>query len=261
MERRQVAAELAAALPNCRNCHNKAKLNCTNHRCHACCIATNTACPGHHDNANRKKRKSDTKAAVPPVDREAMLDALAVDDAMGLLVTGVVAEAVECGYRVRLLVNGYVCEGLLFDDTYVVTLDTLPDNITATQLSTVDTLPSLQHDRSRSLFPPPAASSATSSVAVQSKPKVRHPEGYPKGPRSGYVYYTAAMRARAQSAESEEEKRAVKVEWTALSERERAPYMRLAEMDKQRWMREMAEWNKRIEEGGGSSDEPIRIDC
>ena len=240
-------------MPRCLNCHNKAKLGCTNSRCHACCIATNVLCKAHHTDAVKgsRKRARDAVAAASgsPANREAMLDALAADDAIGLVVTGVVDEAVECGYRVRLLVNGYVCEGVLFDDAYVVTVDTLPDDLTSKQLRhvTLHTLPAL-HTTTRPLFPPAACPDSAPAAAL-SKPKVRRPEGYPTGPRSGYVYYTAAMRARAQAAESEEERNAEKPEWAVLTERERAPYVRLAEIDKQRWMREMADWKKKTEEG------------
>ena len=184
-----------------------------------------------------------------------MLDALAADDAIGTIVTGVVDEAIDCGYRVRLLVNGYVCEGLLFDDAYAVTVGALLDDLTTKELQrlTLDTLPTLPAS-DRPLFPSPSSSSSV-LAAAQPKARVRHPEGYPKGPRSGYVYYTAAMRARAQTAESEDERAAaVKADWSVLSERERVPYMRLAQLDKERWMREMADWKRRTEESGGREE-------
>jgi len=152
-----------------------------------------------------------------------------------------------------------LCEGVLFDDTYAVTVDTLPDHLTLKQLHsiTLDTLPP-SRTNTRPLFP--SASSFPPLAANLSKAKARHPEGYPKGPRSGYVYYTAAMRARVQSAESEEERRAVTFDWPALSERERTPYMRLAEMDKVRWKGEMTEWKRRTEEGGGNEDSSADAD-
>ena len=239
--------ELAAAMPQCNNCHNKAKLGCTNHRCLTCCIGANTFCKAHQADANNASRRRQRDAAgLGEADREAMLEALAADEAIGVVVTGVVDEATEYGYLVRLLVNGYVCEGLLFDDSYAVTVDTLPHDMTTMQLQhiTLDTLPTLQ-SRTGPLFPP--ASPAT-PPAAHSKPKVRHEDGWPKGPRSGYVYYTAAMRARAQLAESDEERTAARPLWSTLTEREKAPYMRLAEMDKQRWMREMDEWQRKPDE-------------
>ena len=261
-ERRQTAKELAAAMPQCANCRNKAKLGCTNHRCHSCCLATNLPCNAHHtDSSANRKRKSDAAPSVTVADRQAMLDTLAADDSIGLVVAGVVDEAVGCGYRVRLLVNGYVCEGLLFDEAYAVTIDTLPNEIPAKHLRsiTLDSLPPLQ-TASRPLFPP-ASPTYSNPPAAHSKPKAR-PCGYPKGPRSSYVYYMAAMRARAQGAESKEEKNAIQPEWSTLTAQQRVPYVRLAELDKQRWMREMAEWKTTTTEEGerGGENESVIVE-
>ena len=181
-----------------------------------------------------------------------MLDELAADEVIGVVVTGVVEEEIECGYRVRLLVNGYVCEGLLFGDAYAVTVNTLPADLTVKELQsvTIDALPTLPLS-DRPLFP---SLPSTTTAAVASHPKVkvkRHPPGYPTGPRSAYVYYTATQRARAQTAESEEERQAMKADWSVLSDNDRAPYKRLAQLDKERWMREMAEWKSSTEEDGG----------
>jgi hypothetical protein len=107
--------------------------------------------------------------------------------------------------------------------------------------------------------PKPTISSIEAGVPLNipqvRKKKKKRPTKMPKGPRSAYIFFMSALRARMQMAPPEQHPLLVaQFDWNRISEADKEPYKVLAYADKQRYEREMLEYKNKTNAGNTQGD-------
>jgi hypothetical protein len=109
--------------------------------------------------------------------------------------------------------------------------------------------------------PKPTISSIEAGVPLNipqvRKKKKKRSAKMPKGPRSAYIFFMSALRARMQMAPPEQHPLLVsQFDWNRISEADKEPYKALAYADKQRYKREMSDYQNKLNSGNvGSEDD------